>query len=123
MRPASRPAAANERSARSLLSTLVSRTTPSSDAEITFFSSNHARSATALGLDVSLLFTGTVLGLVIAYVVRFHALSYLSVEARMGRIDRNLDVLRTINAERATFLGVGATVATPGTIRIGDVLT
>lgn len=35
-------------------------------------------------------------------------------------VDRDLDVLRTINAERATFLAVGALVSAPGTIAVGD---
>ncbi len=35
-------------------------------------------------------------------------------------VDRDLDVLRTINAERASSLAIGAVVATPGTIRPGD---
>ena len=38
-------------------------------------------------------------------------------------LDRDLDVLRTINAERATFLSIGALVARPGTIRLGDEVT
>lgn len=35
-------------------------------------------------------------------------------------LDRDLDVLRTINAERNTCLAVGALVASPGTIRQGN---
>ena len=35
------------------------------------------------GVDIGLLFTGTVLGLVGAYVVRFHAQAYFSLESRM----------------------------------------
>jgi uncharacterized protein YcbX len=35
-------------------------------------------------------------------------------------LERDLDVLRTINAERATLLSVGALVAQPGSISIGD---
>jgi uncharacterized protein YcbX len=35
-------------------------------------------------------------------------------------LDRDLDVLRVINQERSGNLAVGATVATPGTIRVGD---
>jgi uncharacterized protein YcbX len=46
----------------------------------------------------------------------------MTTRPQPGGIDRDLDVLRTINAERATFLGIGSTVATPGTIRVGDVL-
>lgn len=37
-----------------------------------------------------------------------------------GGIDRDLDVLRTINSEHATFLGVGSLVTAPGTIAVGD---
>ena len=33
---------------------------------------------------------------------------------------RDLDVLRTINAERATLLAIGAMVRTTGTVSIGD---
>jgi uncharacterized protein YcbX len=47
----------------------------------------------------------------------------MTTRPQPGGIERDLDVLRTINAERATYLGVGATVAAPGTIRVGDVLT
>jgi len=36
------------------------------------------------------------------------------------RLERDLDVLRTINRERAGDLGVGALVTTPGTIAVGD---
>ena len=38
------------------------------------------------GVEIGLLFTGTVLGLLGAYVVRFHAQAFFAVEARMGRI-------------------------------------
>lgn len=38
-------------------------------------------------------------------------------------IERDLSVLKTINAENATFLGVGAIVTTGGSIAIGDSLT
>jgi len=59
----------------------------------------------ALGLDVALLFTGTILGLVIAYLVRFHALAYAAVEARLGRIGSNLDdAARALGADRARVL-------------------
>jgi uncharacterized protein YcbX len=40
-----------------------------------------------------------------------------------GGIARDLDVLRTINRERAGNLGVGALVARPGTIAVGAALT
>jgi uncharacterized protein YcbX len=37
-------------------------------------------------------------------------------------LERDLDVLRTINRERATFLAVGALVTAPGRIAVGDEL-
>ncbi len=38
-------------------------------------------------------------------------------------IERDLQVLKTINAERATFLAIGCLVAEPGTIALGDPVT
>jgi iron(III) transport system permease protein len=56
--------------------------------------------AGALGLDLGLLFTGTAIGLVVAYLVRFHALAYLSVDARMARVDPSLqDAARSLGAD------------------------
>ena len=58
-----------------------------------------------LGLDIGLVFTGTILGLVVAYVVRFHALAFFAIEARMGRISPNLDdAARALGADRARIL-------------------
>jgi iron(III) transport system permease protein len=58
-----------------------------------------------LGIDLGLLFTGTILGLVLAYVVRFHALAFFAVEARMGRISPSLDdAARALGADRARVL-------------------
>ena len=57
------------------------------------------------GIDIGLLFTGTVLGLVGAYVVRFHAQAYFSLESRMTRIPPNLDdAARALGADRARLL-------------------
>jgi len=42
-------------------------------------------------LDVGLVLTGTAVGLVLAYLVRFQALAYFAVNARMARIDPALD--------------------------------
>ena len=47
----------------------------------------------------------------------------MTTRPQPGGIERDLDVLRTINAERATFLGVGALVVTPGEVKVGDELT
>lgn len=42
--------------------------------------------------------------------------------AQPGGIDRDLEVLKTINREREGFLGIGALVTTPGRVEVGDVL-
>ena len=53
-----------------------------------------------LGVDVGLLFTGTIAGLVVAYVVRFQALAVFSVDARMRRVDPALDdAARSLGAD------------------------
>ncbi|HEY8527375.1 MAG TPA: iron ABC transporter permease [Acidimicrobiales bacterium] len=55
--------------------------------------------------DGQLIFTGTALGLIIAYLVRFHALAYFAVEARMSRISPNLDdAARSLGADRTRVL-------------------
>jgi iron(III) transport system permease protein len=58
-----------------------------------------------LGIDTGLLFTGTILGLIVAYVVRFHALAFFAIEARMARIGPSLDdAARVLGADRARLL-------------------
>jgi uncharacterized protein YcbX len=47
----------------------------------------------------------------------------ITTRPQPGGIDRDLDVLRTINHTRDGCLAVGALVAHPGTVRIGDVVT
>jgi iron(III) transport system permease protein len=52
-----------------------------------------------------LLITGTAAGLILAYVVRFHALALFSVQSRMGRIDPALDeAARSLGADRTRLL-------------------
>ena len=52
-----------------------------------------------------LLLTGSAVGLVLAYVVRFHALALFAVEARLGRIDPSLDdAARSLGADRSRLL-------------------
>jgi iron(III) transport system permease protein len=54
---------------------------------------------------VGLLITGSATGLILAYVVRFHALALFSVQARMGRIDPALDeAARSLGADRSRLL-------------------
>jgi len=68
-----------------------------------------------------LLLTGTAVGLVLAYVVRFHALAVLSVEARMGRIEASLDeAARGLGASRARLLtDVHVPLLVPGVATAG----
>ncbi|MEX0659695.1 MAG: iron ABC transporter permease [Egibacteraceae bacterium] len=57
------------------------------------------------GTDPGLILTGTALGLVLAYVVRYHALAYFAMETRMGRISPSLDdAARALGADRARVL-------------------
>ena len=57
------------------------------------------------GRSIGLVFTGTILGLVLAYIVRFHALAYFAMESRMGAIHTNLDdAARSLGADRARVL-------------------
>lgn len=71
-----------------------------------------------LGTGIGLLFTGTIIGLVCAYVVRFHAQAFFAVEARMGRINPNLDdAARSLGAGRARVLtGVHLPLLWPGVL-------
>jgi len=58
-----------------------------------------------LGVDPGLLLTGTAAGLVIAYLVRFHALALVTVESRLARIDPALDdAARGLGASRGRLL-------------------
>ena len=55
---------------------------------------------TLLGVDTGLVITGSVLGLVAAYVVRLQALALVSIGTRMGRVDSSID-------DAARSLGAG----------------
>ena len=46
----------------------------------------------------------------------------MTTRAQPGGIERDVDVLRTINRERANNLGIATLVQTPGTVRVGDVV-
>lgn len=46
----------------------------------------------------------------------------MTTRSQPGGIERDLDVLRTINAERQTSLGVGTLVVEPGSVAVGDEL-
>jgi len=47
----------------------------------------------------------------------------MTTRPQVGGIDRDLSVLRTIARERGGCLAIGAVVATPGDVSVGDVLT
>jgi iron(III) transport system permease protein len=54
---------------------------------------------------LGLVFTGSVIGLLLAYVVRFHAMALSALGARMGRIDESLDdAARSLGADRNRVL-------------------
>ena len=54
----------------------------------------------AVGLDVGLVLTGSAVGLVLAYLVRFQALAYFALDARIGRMDPSLDdAARSLGAD------------------------
>jgi hypothetical protein len=44
----------------------------------------------------------------------------MTTRPQPGGIERDLDVLRTINRERANNLGIATLVQTPGVVRVGD---
>ena len=53
----------------------------------------------------STVLTGSAVGLVLAYVVRFHGLALFSIQSRMGRIDPSLDeAARSLGADRSRLL-------------------
>ena len=54
---------------------------------------------------LGLVFTGSILGLLIAYAVRFQAMALSALETRMGRIDESLDdAARSLGATRSRVL-------------------
>ena len=56
-------------------------------------------------LGTGLLLTGSAIGLVLAYIVRFQALAHLAVESRMGRLDPALDdAAQSLGADRGRVL-------------------
>jgi uncharacterized protein YcbX len=63
------------------------------------------------------------LGAAVVEVVKQIDRCVITTRPQPGGIDRDLDVLRTINRERAGFLGVGVVVHEPGLVSIGDALT
>lgn len=63
------------------------------------------------------------LGTAVVDVVKQIDRCVMTTRCQPGGIERDLDVLRTINRDRANNLGIGALVQTPGTVRVGDAVT
>jgi iron(III) transport system permease protein len=72
-------------------------------------------------LDTGLLLTGTAVGLILAYVVRFQALAFFAVDARMGRLDPALDdAAQSLGADRSRVLSdVHLPLLWPGIVTAG----
>ncbi|HZB75273.1 MAG TPA: iron ABC transporter permease [Solirubrobacteraceae bacterium] len=72
-------------------------------------------------LGTGLLLTGTAVGLVLAYVVRFQALAYFAVESRMSRLDPALDdAAQSLGADRSRVLSdVHLPLLWPGIVTAG----
>jgi iron(III) transport system permease protein len=68
------------------------------------------------GADIGLILTGSILGLLLAYLVRFHALALFAVGARLERLDPALDdAARSLGADRTRVLAeVHAPLLWPG---------
>ncbi|HYI18503.1 MAG TPA: iron ABC transporter permease [Solirubrobacteraceae bacterium] len=72
-------------------------------------------------LDTGLVLTGSAIGLVLAYVVRFQALAFFAVDSRMGRLDPALDdAAQSLGADRSRVLSdVHLPLLWPGIVTAG----
>jgi uncharacterized protein YcbX len=77
----------------------------------------------AVGDEEALLDRRVAVGSAVLDVVKPIDRCVMTTRPQPGGIARDLDVLRTINRERATHLGVGTLVVTPGQVAVGDELT
>ena len=75
-----------------------------------------------VGAEEALLDHRVTLGSAVLDVVKPIDRCVMTTRSQPGGIERDLDVLRTINAERATHLGVGTLVVEAGDVKLGDVL-
>jgi len=62
------------------------------------------------------------IGSMAATVVKLIDRCVMTTRPQPGGIDRDLDVLRTINREHDGFLGVGALITRPGVVAVGDAI-
>ena len=75
-----------------------------------------------VGAEEALVGCRVALGTAVLDVVKPIDRCVMTTRPQPGGIERDLDVLRTINAERATHLGVGTLVVEAGDVKLGDVL-
>jgi MOSC domain-containing protein len=75
------------------------------------------------GPDASLVGSSLAIGSATLAVVKQISRCVMTTRPQPGGIERDLNVLRTIVAEREGCLGIGALVATPGAVRVGDEVT
>ena len=74
------------------------------------------------GAENDLLDHRVALGSAVLDVVKRIERCVMTTRPQPGGIERDLDVLRTINAERDSCLGVGTLVVEPGEVKVGDEL-
>jgi MOSC domain-containing protein len=72
------------------------------------------------GPDASLVGSSLAIGTASLVVVKRISRCVMTTRPQPGGIARDLNVLRTIVADRDGCLGIGALVASPGTVRVGD---
>jgi uncharacterized protein len=72
------------------------------------------------GPDAELVGSSLAIGSTALSVVKRISRCVMTTRPQPGGIERDLNVLRTIVAERDGCMGIGALVATPGTVQVGD---
>lgn len=87
------------------------------------FRGNVVVETSVVGAEEALVERRVALGSAVLDVVKPIDRCVMTTRPQPGGIERDLDVLRTINGERDTHLGVGTLVVTPGTVEVGDELT
>jgi uncharacterized protein len=75
-----------------------------------------------VGAENDLVGKRVAVGAVLVDVIKPIGRCVMTTRPQPGGIERDLDVLRTINAERQNWLGVGSLVVEPGALAVGDEL-
>jgi uncharacterized protein YcbX len=87
------------------------------------FRGNVLVETSSVGAEEALVERRVNLGSVVLDVVKPIDRCVMTTRPQPGGIERDLDVLRTINRDRAAHLGVGTLVVAPGQVAVGDELT